>query len=61
MSISRKDLDKALYTVENLRKTEFDEGGDHEGDQAGSAAGGGEAAPELTPEQQASDTKMEVE
>ncbi|KAI3329180.1 hypothetical protein HD806DRAFT_481939 [Xylariaceae sp. AK1471] len=26
--ISREDLDKALYTVENLRKTEFDDEGD---------------------------------
>jgi tRNA (guanine-N(7)-)-methyltransferase subunit TRM82 len=30
--MSREELDKALYTIENLRKSEHDDGGDAEGD-----------------------------
>lgn len=32
--ISRADLEKALYTVENLRKTEFEDGGDEDAQEA---------------------------
>ncbi|KAI0008539.1 hypothetical protein F4779DRAFT_618524 [Xylariaceae sp. FL0662B] len=45
VDVSREELEKVLYPVENLRKTEFEDDGEGEGEQAGGGSAGGSVAP----------------